>query len=142
MPATSEPDRGYWRLLEDVFSTQPDLFHDAVRLTATGHKYKRGEGKPADEKALGTLEQVPVASYGDLCTHDRREIENYRALHLLIRDYLVAPSVQRPLSIAVFGAPGAGKSFGIEQVAGSLKTESGCREVKKLTFNLALLRSP
>src|ERR1051326_9097269 len=90
----------------------------------------------------GLLDRAPVASFGSLKTHDRVEIEHYRALYTVLRDYLASDSPPRPLSIAVFGPPGAGKSFGIKEVAGSLNGRPGCKDVFNLTFNLSLYSSP
>ena len=69
---------------------------------------------------------VPVCRYNALSTVDKDEVENYHTIHLLMEDYLQRyASMQegdnlRPLSIAVFGAPGAGKSFGVKQMALSM----------------------
>jgi hypothetical protein len=92
--------------------------------------------------AEALLDASPRARFGALTTYDRREIEHYRSLYTLLRDYLAAPNPPRPLSIAVFGAPGAGKSFGVKEVAKALKGQPGCKEVEALTFNLSLFHSP
>ncbi len=66
---------------------------------------------------------VPVCRYGKLATVDKDEVENYHTIRLLLEDYIFrfeASGKQdsiRPLSIAVFGAPGSGKSFGVKQIA-------------------------
>ena len=85
---------------------------------------------------------VPVCRYGALATVDKEEVENYHTIRLLLGDYIFRyDSVQeneavRPLSIAVFGAPGAGKSFGVKQIAKS----SGRFKVSSL--NLSQYDSP
>jgi hypothetical protein len=58
---------------------------------------------------------VPTARYGILKTADRIEIEGFRSTASVINQYLRG-SAQNPLSIAVFGQPGSGKSFGVKQV--------------------------
>jgi hypothetical protein len=134
-----EPDRAFWRLLDSIFVGQREHLARVVNLTAT----KRKEGAADEEiKALELLKAVPLACYGALQTHDRGEIENYRALHTLLRDYLCARATQRPLSIGVFGPPGAGKSFGVKEVAASLKGQRDCKEIEPLTFNLSLYQTP
>ena len=65
---------------------------------------------------------VPSFRMAGFATWDRREIESLRRIQRLIRDYENAPpprkdELPRPLSIAVFGAPGAGKSFIVKQIA-------------------------
>lgn len=77
------------------------------------------------------IPQAPVARFGALETLDRSEIETYRSIRNLIGEYLAQPNPERPLSIAVFGPPGSGKSFGVAQVAKSLG------DVEKIEFNVS-----
>jgi hypothetical protein len=59
------------------------------------------------EKALSN---VPIAKFGNLVTVDRWEIENLHTISKAMEDYIV--NTQKvPLSIGIFGEPGAGKSF-------------------------------
>ncbi len=68
---------------------------------------------------------VPVCRYGALSTVDLTEIESYHTIKGLLDDYVYncehCPQNEtvKPLSIAVFGPPGAGKSFGVRQIAQS-----------------------
>ncbi len=68
----------------------------------------------------GILNSVPVGIFKDLKTFDREEIENFRAFRKLVLEYIARPNEKKPLSIAVFGPPGSGKSFGIKQLLKSL----------------------
>ncbi len=77
---------------------------------------------------------IPIAKYNFLLTVDRKEIEFLHHLKSLITEYLQNRSSQ-PLSIAVFGPPGSGKSFSIKQLAKSLDLPD--YEVKDITFNLS-----
>lgn len=75
---------------------------------------------------------VPVGKFGELITVDRREIEALRSISGLIREYCEGYH-KEPLSIAVFGPPGSGKSFAVKQLANSVRPG----EIKELTFNLS-----
>ncbi len=115
------PDPDFWSILKDRQGMMlDDLAHDLVV-----------------EGTTEALQGVPVGKFGYLRTADRAEIEGLRSIRNLIDQYLSCPA-QRPLSIAVFGAPGSGKSFAVTQVAGSI---SGEHPVKKLEFNLSQFRS-
>ena len=134
------PDRGYWRLLDAIFSGKTQWLHRAVALTAAKIE------KPVsdeDKAAKQLLDQVPVAVFAKaLSTYDRREIENYRALYSLMHDYIRQPTAPRPLSVAVFGPPGAGKSFGVKKVAEALMEAGSSRKTETLTFNLSQYQNP
>lgn len=79
------------------------------------------------------LQSVPCARYGNYLTVDRVEIERINELRKLILDYRDDAGDKRPLSIAVFGQPGSGKSFAIKQLA---KTIFG-KDHPIITFNLS-----
>lgn len=68
-------------------------------------------------EGLSTLARAPILRIGQLITADRTEIESFRSIANLIDGHLSDTTKTRPLSIAVFGPPGAGKSFGISQIA-------------------------
>ncbi|RMJ19918.1 hypothetical protein CDV36_000318 [Fusarium kuroshium] len=79
---------------------------------------QRQEPVAAEVVKLGTehLESsIPTAKFGSVQTADRTEIEGYRSTAAVIQEYLNSKP-NKPLSIAVFGQPGAGKSFGVKQV--------------------------
>ncbi len=115
------PEFRAWRIIESkptqVFA---DLAADVVR---------RGVDK--------VFADVPVGRFSDLATLDRSEIESYRSIGNLIREFQGNPAPKRPLCLAVFGAPGSGKSFGVHQVAKSLDAR-----VEKLDFNVSQWTSP
>lgn len=66
---------------------------------------------------------VPTARFGNLLTADRKEIEFFRSTAAVIHEYL-ASHPGKPLSLAVFGSPGAGKSFGVKQVIKTMLPKS------------------
>jgi hypothetical protein len=116
-PATA----GLWRILEDRYP---------MALEEVAEQIVR-------EGVETALQGVPVSQVGGLVTVDRREIEALRSIQNVLAEYC-RHRQKRPLSIAVFGPPGSGKSFGVEQVAQSL---SGVETVK-LEFNLSQFSSP
>ncbi|MCX5147938.1 hypothetical protein OHB36_14360 [Streptomyces sp. NBC_00320] len=93
------------------------------------------------ESETVTLNDVPHGRYGKLFTVDRHEIESLESIRGLIREYskrTIQAQVSgkgeplKPLSIAVFGQPGDGKSFAVKQIMKSLGED---RELKE--FNLS-----
>jgi hypothetical protein len=78
------------------------------------------------------IENLPQLSFGALTTVDRWEIEAFQNIRNLIMGYAADNSV-RPLSIAVFGSPGSGKSFGVTQIAKNVLPG----RVEKLEFNVS-----
>ena len=116
------PGSTTWTILEDRCGA-------GLEATAT-EIVRQGSGQ--------ALEGVPVARFAKLETADRGEIEAFRSVASLIAEYVRDPP-SRPLSLAVFGPPGSGKSFGVKQVAASV---GGDRIVGPLEFNLSQLGSP
>jgi len=108
---------GFWTILEDRYTA--GLGTIAQQIVEAG--------------AEAALKDVPLGQFGNLLTVDRREIESFRSIRALVSEYCRKSRQKRPLSIAVFGAPGSGKSFGVIQVAESLRPG----EIKVLEFNLS-----
>jgi hypothetical protein len=79
------------------------------------------------------LKGVPLGRFGALLTVDRQEIESLRSIGSLVSEYVAQPHPKRPLSIAVFGPPGSGKSFGITQLALALRPG----EIEPKEFNMS-----
>ena len=78
------------------------------------------------------LANYPQAKFGDLHTLDRFEIETLRSLYRMMTAFKQENRPKRPLSIGVFGPPGAGKSFGVKQISNELFGEDAWLE-----FNLS-----
>jgi hypothetical protein len=79
-------------------------------------KHDKVSLEPARRVALfgpDELRGVPCATFGDLRTLDRREINSLRAIRRLMLMYRDAKVRNQPLCLGVFGAPGSGKSFGL-----------------------------
>ncbi|HUZ03282.1 MAG TPA: AAA family ATPase [Thermomicrobiaceae bacterium] len=79
--------------------------------------------------------RLPLERMGRWVSVDRTEIESMRSVREIIREYLAQPRPPRPLSLAVFGPPGAGKSFAIKQMA--REWMAGGTRVTVLEFNLS-----
>lgn len=111
----------FWTILHDRY--QDNLDQIAERIVTNGLKT--------------ALKGVPLGTFGDLETVDRREIESLRSIRALVSEYVCQPSQKTPLSIAVFGSPGSGKSFAIEQIARALSDQ-----IEKMPeFNLSQFES-
>lgn len=113
-----------WSILSAVLERTPALPNLLVRHGRTVEEF-RG---------------VPTAKYGKLIYLDRREIEGYRAIENLVREYMLGMdnSGVKPLSIAVFGPPGSGKSIGVKEIA----REVGRDRVETHTINLTQAEGP
>jgi hypothetical protein len=115
-------------------------FADSVRRLLRNH--------PKDFLLDEYLEKpivVPVAQFDKLTLIDRHEIEGLRTVRNLIQRHLESTRQSgkkrptRPLSIATFGPPGSGKSFGVENVIRSLGAQG--QEIKFWRTNLGQLSS-
>ncbi|QDU39625.1 RyR domain protein [Maioricimonas rarisocia] len=120
-PSDAPGRPGFWTILENRY--RDGLLGLSERIVLDGLQE--------------SLADVPVGRIGHLNTVDRHEIESLRSIQSLMREYCRHQRKQ-PLSIAVFGPPGSGKSFGVEQVAQSI--EPGA--IRKLTFNLSQFDHP
>lgn len=118
----SEP-ASFWTILRDRY---PENLDEVAR-------------KVIEEGVEVALQGVPLGQFGKLLTVDRREIESYRSIRAVLAEYCSRPQ-KRPISIAVFGPPGSGKSFGVEQVARSIRPDDP-EGIGVLTFNLSQFRT-
>lgn len=82
--------------------------------------------------------QAPTLKVGGFFTADRGEIEALRSLRLLVRRYVGDRKADKPLSIGVFGPPGAGKSFAVRELARDLLGD----RLGWLEFNLSQFNGP
>lgn len=81
-----------------------------------------------------TDDKIPYLRYEKLITYDKFEIEQLRDIHQLFRSYVHNTDWNRPLSICVFGPPGSGKSFAVEQIAESIANTETEKTFKFKTF--------
>ena len=108
---------GFWTILQDKF--KGSLEQVAMQVVHEGPEV--------------ALQGVPWGQFGNLLTVDRQEIESYRSIRNLVAEYAGQKQASRPLSIAVFGTPGSGKSFGVTEMAKSLLPG----QIEPITFNLS-----
>lgn len=88
-------------------------------------------------KGVNTVKKkLETAKFGTLVTADRKEMEGFRRIASQVEKYLNGGSTSRPLSFAVFGQPGAGKSFGVKQVIKEILTKEG-KDMQTYEFNLS-----
>ncbi len=121
-PSAAKLKPGLWTILEDLYAGSLDQV--AQQIVVQG--------------AEVALQGVPLGRFGALLTVDRQEIESFRSLRGSVGEYCHQANPRRPLSIAVFGTPGSGKSFGVTEVARSLLPG----QIEKLEFNLSQFDSP
>ena len=121
----ADPNRSDWTILEDRYPNKDEVISLAANIVEWGR---------TDEEW-----DVPIGKFGKLLSINRAEIESLRAIGALILEYIDSQQQKTPLSIAVFGAPGAGKSFTIKAVAGEFAPDG---RIKELTFNLSQFTSP
>lgn len=117
----NEECKSYWYIINDKSSVS--LAEIAYNIVVNGEK--------------SALKFIPIAQFGNLKTVDRTEIEAYRSIKNLMLEYIASKNTVRPLSIAVFGTPGSGKSFGVTEVASSIAPKL----IEKLDFNLSQFQS-
>lgn len=137
------PNRCFTRSELIVDSATPDtlaspgersLLAEAQRLVRTSTEELARLVALRGPIALGN---VPHLRVGRLFSAERREIESLRTLARSIRHYEKHATGKVPLSVGVFGPPGAGKSFAVEELAHELVENSDWLE-----FNLSQFDSP
>jgi hypothetical protein len=131
---TDQCDYPYAKLIEYIMSNKIEadnkeikiinlLRKDITTLTSILERKLKNEKSPDElykniinngiEK---TLIDIPLLKYENFISIDRNEIESYRKIHNHFEEYLLDQNVKKPLSVCVFGPPGAGKSFGINEM--------------------------
>jgi hypothetical protein len=133
------------RILRDGADTSfrvvdvPDADEWHIFASAIAESHRALAARIVVEGDLVACEDVPVERIGAWSSIDRTEIESMRSVRNIIREFLQARR-SRPLSLAVFGPPGSGKSFAIKQMA--REWMSGGTRIAVLEFNLSQFSSP
>jgi RyR domain/ATPase family associated with various cellular activities (AAA) len=122
LPPAEIKDAGQWMIAE-MLQRSPSV-KDEISL----------HGLATQVVYYGTniLNTVPHAKFNSFITTDRHEIETLRRLKHFMIDYRENKKANKPVSFGVFGPPGAGKSFGVKQIAFEVFDESSWLE-----FNLS-----
>jgi hypothetical protein len=121
--ALTTKSQPFWTILED---------QNPESLEKVAQKIVR-------EGLSNALSGVPIGGFGRLATIDRKEIEALHNMITLIGEYCDWPQ-KKPLSIAVFGPPGSGKSFAVKEIAKWVRP--GEIAENDLTFNLSQFAGP
>jgi hypothetical protein len=119
-----------WKFGTVVLPSTPDS-----KWTIVGGSLPQPLWGLARQVARFGIEQLKTTSYlqlDKLFSIDRSEMESLRTLERLLTNYRNDRKATKPLSIAAFGQPGSGKSFGVKQLANSLFDDSVLLE-----FNLS-----
>ena len=77
-------------------------------------------GDGPDTTVLEPSIWCPFVSFGRHLSIDSREIDGFLALRFLVAKYLAQTDWNRPLAIAVFGSPGSGKGYLVNEVLKSV----------------------
>ncbi len=113
----------FWSILEEkTKDKEQNLLNVAERIVIDGSS---------------ALKHFPVGFFGKLTAVDRAEIESFRSIMSIMKEYIYSEKKSRPLSIAVFGYPGSGKSFGITEVSKIIDSEN----IQIIGFNVSQFTS-
>lgn len=85
------------------------------------------------------IKDIPIAKLGKFRLLDRDEMQDFLGLHRLLVQYAGNREDAKPLNFGVFGAPGAGKSFGVKQVIEDLADAKLDYEKEPIICNLSQL---
>jgi hypothetical protein len=101
-----------------------------------GHSLPEIKGEPDEGFTL----PVPLVKIHNLIAAEREQIETLCSIQNLIKVYKEDGGARhdKPLSIAVFAPPGAGKSFAVKEIAASV----GYDDDDIIEFNVSQFRTP
>jgi len=84
----------------------------------------------------------PFLKLGALISIERTELDGFNDVYVLIQKYLQDDTSKKPLSLAVFGPPGTGKSFAVQEIMKAAKSPSGKWATDILENNLSQFTEP
>ena len=133
-----------WSILEEAVReggcvARPEVMDTSVaRGSRTVDAVCACARKIVEDGPRAALPNAPMEMVGNWRSADRHEIEGVRSVYNAITGYLTQEGARVPLCVAVFGPPGAGKSFVIREIGRGL----GIAEDAQLVFNLSQFASP
>ncbi|MFO1499399.1 MAG: hypothetical protein U1G07_13555 [Verrucomicrobiota bacterium] len=86
--------------------------------------------------------QLRTLTVGKLIAIEREDVDNISSVQRLLRHFREDVSLSKPFSLAVFGAPGSGKSFGVKEASKGFPRERGGFHEPILEFNVSQFSSP
>ncbi|RVD82802.1 uncharacterized protein DFL_007213 [Arthrobotrys flagrans] len=112
----------YWSILDRMVGDPAQVARDIVKsgITSSGSN------------------GIPTAQFGRLVLVDRHEIESFRIISNVLRDYIDLPQT-KPISIALFGPRGAGRSYAAMEMG---RTLLNGRKVSKFRMDLTQISTP
>jgi hypothetical protein len=127
----------------DCDDALPLLPAQIIKVPQDDRSSSTGKLDPTTEEYTLNPVFVPVLRFADLHAIERREAESIRAIRNLFRSYVesAAPTAtqRRPISVAVFGPPGSGKSFAVKQLAESI-IKGDKKTIEVIECNVAQFR--
>jgi hypothetical protein len=154
-PQVNDPDYDLWQTLTRVEFWNPhDRAPDFVTLPARSRPAMPAQSRRDLPVIKGTHDHqefrlaVPIENFKALYVAEREQIENLRDIKRLFNAYISEKRDDdndkfrhpKPLSIAVFGPPGAGKSFTVTEIAKSINAYYNKAGISE--FNVAQFRKP
>ncbi len=119
IPDTAVVKKPDWSIMASLSSQQQRPLYGRARQVAV-HGAK-------------VLNDIPYGQFGALYSVDHAELESLNSIRNLINQYVHGDKGKKPLCLGVFGPPGAGKSFGVKQIAKGILGSN----VSILEFNLS-----
>ncbi|KAF3136433.1 hypothetical protein TWF569_009427 [Orbilia oligospora] len=112
----------YWSILDRMVGDPAQVARDVVKHGITSSDSSR----------------IPTARFGRLVLVDRHEIESFRIVSNVLRDYIDLPQT-RPISIAFFGPRGSGRSYAATEMGRALLNG---RNISKFRIDLTQISTP
>lgn len=134
-----------WRILARGETWNPeDRAPDYVTLEPGDYPALPPARLPRTSEIIGDTQcvevNVPIVRFGALTVAEREEIERLRSIRNLLHRYLKNLKDDKPISIAVFGPPGSGKSFSVKQICKKLDLSED--QIRQVELNVSQFQNP